>query len=43
MRTNGATTMGVVVNVGRPNHEGRDIPQFISYGYEQMLLRLERI
>ncbi len=43
MRAYGATTMGVVANVGRPNPEGRDILGFISYGYAQMLLRLDRI
>jgi len=43
MRAYGATTMGVVANVGRPNAEGRDILGFISYGYAQMLLRLGRI
>ncbi|HVW77262.1 MAG TPA: hypothetical protein VHB45_06595 [Alloacidobacterium sp.] len=43
MRAYGATTLGVVANVGRPNAEGRDILGFISYGYAQMLLRLGRI
>lgn len=43
MRANGATTIGVVANVERPHPEGRDILGFISYGYAQMLLRLDRI
>jgi hypothetical protein len=43
MRANGATTMGVVANVVRPNPESRNILGFISYGYAQMLLRLDRI
>jgi len=43
MRAYGATTMGVVANVGRPRPNGRDILGFISYGYAQALLRLDRI
>ncbi len=43
MRANGATTLGVVANMERPHPEGRDILGFISYGYAQMLLRLDRI
>ena len=43
MRAYGATTLGVVANVERPHAEGRDILGFISYGYAQMLLRLDRI
>lgn len=43
MRAYGATTIGVVANVGRPNPNGRAILGFISYGYAQMLLRLDRI
>jgi hypothetical protein len=43
MRAYGATTLGVVANVGRPNPNGRAILGFISYGYAQMLLRLDRI
>jgi hypothetical protein len=43
MRAYGATTMGVVANVERPHPTGRDILGFISYGYAQMLLRLDRI
>ncbi len=43
MRAYGATTIGVVANVERPHPTGRDILGFISYGYAQMLLRLDRI
>ncbi len=43
MRAYGATTLGVVANVERPHPEGRDILGFISYGYAQMLLRLDRV
>jgi hypothetical protein len=43
MRAYGTTTIGVVANVGRPNPNGRAILGFISYGYAQMLLRLDRI
>jgi len=43
MRAYGATTIGVVANVERPHAEGRDILGFISYGYAQMLLRLDRV
>lgn len=43
MRAYGATTMGVVANVERPHPNGRDILGFISYGYAQALLRLDRI
>ena len=43
MRAYGATTMGVVANVGRLSPNGRAILGFISYGYAQMLLRLDRI
>jgi hypothetical protein len=43
MRAYGATTVGVVANVGRPNPNDRAILGFISYGYAQMLLRLGRI
>jgi hypothetical protein len=43
MRAYGATTIGVVANVG-PAHPGwRGILGFISYGYAQMLLRLDRV
>lgn len=43
MRAYGATTIGVVANVERAHPDGRDILGFISYGYAQMLLRLDRI
>ena len=43
MRAYGATTIGVVANVGRANPMGRAILGFISYGYAQMLLRLDRV
>ena len=43
MRAFGATTLGVVANVGRFQEDGREILGFISYGYAQTLLRLDRI
>ena len=43
MRAYGATTLGVVANVGRVQEDGREILGFISYGYAQTLLRLDRI
>ncbi len=43
MRAYGATTIGVVANVGRANPDGRAILGFISYGYAAALLRLDRI
>lgn len=43
MRAYGATTMGVLANVGRPNPNGRAILGFISYGHAQQLLRLDRV
>ncbi|MGA8274327.1 MAG: Tat pathway signal protein [Candidatus Sulfotelmatobacter sp.] len=43
MKGYGATTLGVVANVGRFQTGGRDILGFISYGYAQMSLRLDRI
>ena len=43
MRAYGATTLGVVANVGGVHEDGREILGFISYGYAQMLLRLDRI
>jgi hypothetical protein len=43
MRAYGATTLGIVANVEPPHPQGRDILGFISYGYAQMLLRLDRI
>ena len=43
MRAYGATTMGVVANVWRFAPDGREILGFISYGYAQTLLRLDRV
>lgn len=43
MRAYGATTLGVVANVWRFQPDGREILGFISYGYAQALLRLDRI
>ncbi|HYL83754.1 MAG TPA: Tat pathway signal protein [Candidatus Angelobacter sp.] len=43
MRAYGATTLGVVANVGRAHPGYREILGFISYGYAQMLLRLDRV
>jgi hypothetical protein len=43
MRANGATTIGVVANVGPARPGARAILGFISYGYAQMLLRLDRV
>jgi hypothetical protein len=43
MRGHGATSIGVVANIGTVNNESRDILGFISYGYAQQLLRLGRI
>ena len=43
MRAYGATTLGVVANVEAAHADGRDILGFISYGYAQALLRLNRI
>jgi hypothetical protein len=43
MRAYGATTVGVVANVEPAHPTGRDILGFISYGYAQALLRLDRI
>jgi hypothetical protein len=43
MRAYGATTLGVVANVSPARAGGRAILGFISYGYAQMLLRLDRI
>ncbi len=43
MRAYGATTLGVVANVWRFVPDGREILGFISYGYAQALLRLDRI
>ncbi|MGB8675255.1 MAG: hypothetical protein WCD27_12945 [Candidatus Acidiferrales bacterium] len=43
MRAYGGTTLGIVANIEPPHAEGRDILGFISYGYAQMLLRLDRV
>ena len=43
MRGHGATSIGVVANIGPVSPNGRDILGFISYGYAQQLLRLNRI
>jgi hypothetical protein len=43
MRAYGATTIGVVANVSVARSGSRAILGFISYGYAQMLLRLDRI
>ena len=41
MRAYGATTMGVLANVGGGGN--RAILGFIAYGYAEMLIRLDRI
>ena len=43
MRVYGATTLGVLGNVDPSPLSSRDILGFISYGYAQTLLRLDRI
>lgn len=43
MRGHGATSMGVVANIGPVDPGSRDLLGFISYGYAQQLLRLNRI
>ncbi len=43
MRGHGATSIGVVANIGPVSKDSRDILGFISYGYAQQLLRLGRI
>jgi hypothetical protein len=43
MRAYGATTIGVVANVEPARPGARAILGFISYGYAQMLLRLDRV
>jgi hypothetical protein len=43
MRAYGATTIGVVANVSVARPGSRAILGFISYGYAQMLLRLDRV
>ncbi|QDS71286.1 hypothetical protein FKW77_001178 [Venturia effusa] len=42
-RAYGATSMGVVSNVGVPNKDSRDMLGFISYGYALSLLYQDRI
>jgi hypothetical protein len=43
MRAYGATSMGVVANVGAPSRQGRDILGFVSYGQALSLLLQDRI
>jgi hypothetical protein len=43
LRNYGGTTLGVVANIGVARPGARSILGFISYGYAQMLLRLDRI
>lgn len=43
LRGHGGTTLGIVSNIWKPTPQGRDILGFISYGYAQQLLRLDRI
>jgi hypothetical protein len=43
MRAYGATTIGVVANVSVARPGARAILGFISYGFAQMLLRLDRV
>ena len=43
MRGHGGTTIGVVANFSPPNDTHRDLLGFITYGYAQQLLRLDRI
>jgi len=43
MRGHGATSIGIVANVAPVTPDSRDILGFISYGYAQQLLRLDRI
>jgi hypothetical protein len=43
LRQHGGTTLGVVANIGVARAGARSILGFISYGYAQMLLRLDRI
>ncbi|KUJ23413.1 uncharacterized protein LY89DRAFT_728163 [Mollisia scopiformis] len=42
MRANGITSLGIVANVGLISPDSRDILGFISYGYAQALLLLDR-
>lgn len=43
VRGHGGTTIGVVANFSAPNDTHRDLLGFITYGYAQQLLRLDRI
>lgn len=43
MQANGITSLGVVANVGFISADSRDILGFISYGYAQALLLLNRV
>jgi hypothetical protein len=43
MRSYGATSLGVVANVGRPDSQTRDLLGFISYGHAYSLLLQDRI
>lgn len=43
LRNYGGTTLGVVANIGVARPGARSILGFITYGYAQMLLRLDRI
>ncbi|KAF1723050.1 Tat pathway signal protein [Pseudoxanthomonas wuyuanensis] len=43
VRGHGGTSLGVVANIAPPSPESRDLLGFISYGYAQQLLRLDRI
>ncbi|MBB5940848.1 Tat pathway signal protein [Xanthomonas sp. 3307] len=43
VRGHGGTSLGVVGNITAPTPEARDLLGFISYGYAQQLLRLDRI
>ncbi|APO94273.1 hypothetical protein [Xanthomonas vesicatoria] len=43
LRGHGGTSIGVVANIAPPEPGSRDVLGFISYGYAQQLLRLDRI
>lgn len=43
LRGHGGTSIGVVANIAPPEPGSRDLLGFISYGYAQQLLRLDRI
>lgn len=43
VRGHGGTSLGVVANIAPPSKDARDLLGFISYGYAQQLLRLDRI